>query len=466
MDHHRAPGAVCGRADGWTLLPVRRSHRPAVQDLGAQQGRGDHRRAFWTRERWRDGWKRTFSAEASRLWCLTFFPFFPMQSAQQCFIKEGPGWSCVGKAGRNWKSWPMIWRKPRTPPRCVENRGGGGLVFESQWRKLQLWSLQRSLMLLGWSSYPITMTQHVVQTWKVGRWMGIPLIISAQTRKSYYKWLNGKEREIFFLFIFFASDFPLKAGAAGLRGHGQHARGHHRDPGVLRLPRHPHPQQQHEAQSPCADHISGDGQADHGPQLLRAGHSGQRYDRLWVPFGRERDDSDHKCCWDFPPQVFCPPWSPGEPATYCWSTASRGNSRCLSAPLVSEKSATYSLHLCCWPGWTLKIGPVHVEREKSPIQKSICKVKALLKDTEEMSRPDLPHLSYKIKEIPPSPPDAASKHAVQAFFDCLRAEVNEYGISVSTISHTYISSSLSKHTGAAPARSIWSCEYKHIIATY
>ncbi|KAG5279164.1 hypothetical protein AALO_G00074800 [Alosa alosa] len=35
---------------------------------------------------------------------------------------------------------------------------------------------------------------------------------------------------------------------------------------------------------------------------------------------------------------------------------------------------------------------------------------------------------------------AASKHAVQAFFDCLRAEVQEYGISVSTISHTFISS--------------------------
>lgn len=34
--------------------------------------------------------------------------------------------------------------------------------------------------------------------------------------------------------------------------------------------------------------------------------------------------------------------------------------------------------------------------------------------------------------------DAASKHAVQAFFDCLRAEVQEYGISVSTLSHTFI----------------------------
>lgn len=36
---------------------------------------------------------------------------------------------------------------------------------------------------------------------------------------------------------------------------------------------------------------------------------------------------------------------------------------------------------------------------------------------------------------------AASKHAVQAFFDCLRAEVEEYGIVVSTISHTFINSS-------------------------
>lgn len=34
---------------------------------------------------------------------------------------------------------------------------------------------------------------------------------------------------------------------------------------------------------------------------------------------------------------------------------------------------------------------------------------------------------------------AASKHAVQAFFDSLRAEVEEYGISVSTINHTFIS---------------------------
>ncbi|XP_034563086.1 dehydrogenase/reductase (SDR family) member 7Cb [Notolabrus celidotus] len=32
----------------------------------------------------------------------------------------------------------------------------------------------------------------------------------------------------------------------------------------------------------------------------------------------------------------------------------------------------------------------------------------------------------------------ASKHAAQAFFDCLRAEVEEFGIIVSTISHTFI----------------------------
>ncbi|KAM6898987.1 dehydrogenase/reductase (SDR family) member 7Cb isoform 2-T2 [Lycodopsis pacificus] len=36
---------------------------------------------------------------------------------------------------------------------------------------------------------------------------------------------------------------------------------------------------------------------------------------------------------------------------------------------------------------------------------------------------------------------AASKHAAQAFFDCLRAEVEEYGIVVSTVSHTFINAS-------------------------
>ncbi|KAM9394221.1 dehydrogenase/reductase SDR family member 7C-B-like isoform 2-T2 [Pholidichthys leucotaenia] len=52
---------------------------------------------------------------------------------------------------------------------------------------------------------------------------------------------------------------------------------------------------------------------------------------------------------------------------------------------------------------------------------------------------------------------AASKHAVQAFFDCLRPEVEEYGISVSTINHTFISSSAS--ATAAPPKSIWSLLY-------
>ncbi|XP_041671132.1 dehydrogenase/reductase (SDR family) member 7Cb [Cheilinus undulatus] len=35
----------------------------------------------------------------------------------------------------------------------------------------------------------------------------------------------------------------------------------------------------------------------------------------------------------------------------------------------------------------------------------------------------------------------ASKHAAQAFFDCLRAEVEELGIVVSTVSHTFINAS-------------------------
>ncbi|KAG5832364.1 hypothetical protein ANANG_G00290400 [Anguilla anguilla] len=38
---------------------------------------------------------------------------------------------------------------------------------------------------------------------------------------------------------------------------------------------------------------------------------------------------------------------------------------------------------------------------------------------------------------------AASKHATQAFFDCLRAEVEQYGVSVSVISPGYIRTSLS-----------------------
>ncbi|XP_068193941.1 dehydrogenase/reductase SDR family member 7C-B-like [Antennarius striatus] len=54
---------------------------------------------------------------------------------------------------------------------------------------------------------------------------------------------------------------------------------------------------------------------------------------------------------------------------------------------------------------------------------------------------------------------AASKHAVQAFFDCLRAEVDEYGISISTINHTFISSSSSDSVEPTSSRSIWSWFY-------
>ncbi|XP_068434939.1 dehydrogenase/reductase SDR family member 7C-B [Clinocottus analis] len=51
---------------------------------------------------------------------------------------------------------------------------------------------------------------------------------------------------------------------------------------------------------------------------------------------------------------------------------------------------------------------------------------------------------------------AASKHAVQAFFDCLRAEVEEYGISVSTINHTFIGRSAAQEENS---RSLWSLLY-------
>ena len=39
--------------------------------------------------------------------------------------------------------------------------------------------------------------------------------------------------------------------------------------------------------------------------------------------------------------------------------------------------------------------------------------------------------------------DAASKHATQAYFDCLRAEMERYGIPVTVISPGYIRTSLS-----------------------
>ena len=43
----------------------------------------------------------------------------------------------------------------------------------------------------------------------------------------------------------------------------------------------------------------------------------------------------------------------------------------------------------------------------------------------------------------PLPPDAASKHATQAYFDCLRAEVECYGLEVSVVSPGYIRTNLS-----------------------
>lgn len=44
---------------------------------------------------------------------------------------------------------------------------------------------------------------------------------------------------------------------------------------------------------------------------------------------------------------------------------------------------------------------------------------------------------------PPAPPDAASKHATQAFFDCLRAEVEQDQIAVTVVSPGYIHTNLS-----------------------
>ncbi|TSK14595.1 Dehydrogenase/reductase SDR family member 7C-A [Bagarius yarrelli] len=52
---------------------------------------------------------------------------------------------------------------------------------------------------------------------------------------------------------------------------------------------------------------------------------------------------------------------------------------------------------------------------------------------------------------------AASKHAVQAFFDCLRAEVEECGISVTTINHTFINGATQEATPsqAQPTNALW-----------
>ncbi|XP_077415502.1 dehydrogenase/reductase SDR family member 7C-B-like isoform X3 [Vanacampus margaritifer] len=54
---------------------------------------------------------------------------------------------------------------------------------------------------------------------------------------------------------------------------------------------------------------------------------------------------------------------------------------------------------------------------------------------------------------------AASKHAVQAFFDCLRSEVAESGVSVSTINVTFISSHTSGKQKDTATKSFWSYLY-------
>uniref|UniRef100_A0A8C6V898 Dehydrogenase/reductase (SDR family) member 7Cb n=1 Tax=Neogobius melanostomus TaxID=47308 RepID=A0A8C6V898_9GOBI len=64
---------------------------------------------------------------------------------------------------------------------------------------------------------------------------------------------------------------------------------------------------------------------------------------------------------------------------------------------------------------------------------------------------------------------AASKHATQAFFDCLRAEVEEYGITVSTISHTFINASepppapQTEPQLAAPHARLWHVKKANIL---
>ncbi|XP_056093208.1 dehydrogenase/reductase SDR family member 7C-B [Rhinichthys klamathensis goyatoka] len=50
---------------------------------------------------------------------------------------------------------------------------------------------------------------------------------------------------------------------------------------------------------------------------------------------------------------------------------------------------------------------------------------------------------------------AASKHAVQAFFECLRAEVQEYGITVSTVNHTFIKTPDTNSKDEDAAKPMW-----------
>lgn len=55
-------------------------------------------------------------------------------------------------------------------------------------------------------------------------------------------------------------------------------------------------------------------------------------------------------------------------------------------------------------------------------------------------------------------PDAASKHAVLGFFDCLRAEVEEYDVVVSTVSPTFIRSYHAHPGQGSWEASIYKCE--------
>ncbi|XP_043106777.1 dehydrogenase/reductase SDR family member 7C-B isoform X1 [Puntigrus tetrazona] len=55
---------------------------------------------------------------------------------------------------------------------------------------------------------------------------------------------------------------------------------------------------------------------------------------------------------------------------------------------------------------------------------------------------------------------AASKHAVQAFFDCLRAEVQEYGITISTVNHTFIKTPSTISAEEITAKTKWTADFK------
>lgn len=58
--------------------------------------------------------------------------------------------------------------------------------------------------------------------------------------------------------------------------------------------------------------------------------------------------------------------------------------------------------------------------------------------------------------------DAASKHAAVGFFDCLRAEMEEFDISVSTVNPTFIYSYHHQPASGNWEASIWKCK-EHIL---